>query len=64
MLLDLRSAIRSIEWEGRSRLAIFATITVALALLLIMTTDVPFYDRYLVALVPFVAGLMIGSTPR
>jgi hypothetical protein len=51
----------------RSALAVvvvFAFVTAALALLALLLTDAPFYDRYVIPLVPFSAAVTIWSARR
>jgi hypothetical protein len=47
--------------DGRALVGVFSALTVALALVAILTTNAPFYDRYLVALIPFAAALTIRT---
>jgi hypothetical protein len=52
---------RSTASEGRALVGAFVAITIAVELLAILTTTAPFYDRYLIGLVPFVAALVVKS---
>jgi hypothetical protein len=68
LLTVLRRATRP-EWslnpspngEGRALVGAFSAVTAALALVAVLATDAPFYDRYLLALVPFAAALAIRA---
>jgi hypothetical protein len=51
----------SVAATGRALVATYVGITISLTLVAILTTTAPFYDRYLIGLVPFVAALAIDS---
>jgi hypothetical protein len=51
----------SVAANGRVLVATYVGIAILLALVAILTTTAPYYDRYLIGLVPFVAALAIDA---
>jgi hypothetical protein len=56
-----RSARRSEPYEGHALIVLFTLVTWGLVLLVILATDSPAFDRYLIALVPFAAAVLIRA---